>query len=145
MVPRYRGRKWLRPAGTMQRWIDALLSIDRHADVKPLVALLKSNSPIPKDARWYVADLLERYQLKRKRGGKRTPAYDRSEAETWLIWAKEAVNQMTQDGTRKADAIERAARTYGVDSETLRSFLAGKHSSARRIAKRRPPRPAIRP
>lgn len=59
MVPRIRSAHWLHPGGDVQPWIDALVAVDRRGDTEPLVELLKSNTPIPDDARWYLADLLE--------------------------------------------------------------------------------------
>ncbi len=139
MVRRIRSAEWLFPGGDVQPWIDALRAVDRDLDAAPLADLLKSGSPMPADARWFVADLLERYKLKRPRGGQRTPAYDLSEAGRRLAWAKELVRQEVANGRGRDDAVELAARVYGVGEEALCAFLQGKHASARRQKKRRPP------
>ena len=139
MVPRIKLRAWLRRGGPIQPWIDALRKFDQCADKGPLLELLKSERSLPKEARWYLADLLQRYNLKRPRGWRTTPAYDRSQGEAKLIWADESVRGSIKKGENVDSAIELAARVYGVNSETLRLFRAGKHSSARRMKKRRSP------
>ena len=122
----------------MQPWIDALRTVDQRGDKALLVELLKFNKSIPREARWHLADLLERYTLKRRRGEQRTPSYDYSETTRRLKWAKESVRG--KRGQERERAIEDAARVYEVPLASLRRFLAGKHSSSRRQKKRRPPR-----
>ncbi|MQA64506.1 MAG: hypothetical protein GEU76_01170 [Alphaproteobacteria bacterium] len=124
----------------MQPWIDALRAVDRTRDAAPLVALLKSDAPLPADARWLIADLLGRYNLKRPQGGRPTPAYDLSDAARRLLWAADAVKREVELGRNRYEAVESAARVYGVaDPETLQKYLSGKHGSARRQKKRQPP------
>jgi hypothetical protein len=121
----------------MQPWINALLDIDHRQQKQQLINLLKSETAIPAEARWHIADLLERYNLKRPRGGKRTPSYDRSPAEERLTLADVAARQYLASGISLEQSIQRAASSYEVDPETLHAFHAGRHSSARRINKRR--------
>lgn len=139
MARRYRGKDWLQPGGPIQPWIDALQAIDHRGNKEPLIKLLKSNEPIPQNARWYLANLLERYQLKKPVGGRATPAYDRSDAEMYLAWAKTGYLESISAGLSPEEAFELAVRLYGVNSGTFRNYLAGKHSSSRRMKKRRPP------
>lgn len=122
----------------MQPWINALWVIDHGGDKVPLINLLRSNSSIPKKAKWLLADLLERYALKRPRGRSRTPAYDLSETEMWLRWADQAVRGYMRKGMILDRAIEKAALRYEVNAETLRTYHSGRHSSARRMRRRRP-------
>ncbi len=136
MVPRYRGARWLWPGGAIQPWIDALIAIDVRDDKKPLIELLRSNQPMPDDARKLIADLVFRKKLTGKRF---TPAYDRSKAEMWLIWANDSVREWVEAGKPLKKAIELAASGYGVNEGTLCAYRDGKHSSARRLKKRRPP------
>jgi hypothetical protein len=131
MERRYRGKSWLRPGGKMQPWINALVAIDARRDNTDLVALLKSDKTIPGHARWHIADLLERHQLTRRRGGQATPSYDKSKQDMYLSWAADEVR--TEDVT-----LEDAARTYGVSVESLALYLGGRHGSAHRMKKRRP-------
>ncbi len=85
MVSRYRGTRWPAIGNRERPWIEALEAIDSGGEKRPLVKLLKSNKSIPKAAKWHIADLLERYQLKRHPGKQATPSYERdsdySEAE----------------------------------------------------------------
>ena len=125
VVRRIRQSHWLQPGGDLQPWIDALLVLDRRGDKRPLLALLKSDTPIPALARSYMADLLERYTLKRPRGGRRTPAYDYSLAERKLVWAAASVRDDTKNGRPRKDQIEKIAAIYGVLPSTLANYLAG--------------------
>jgi hypothetical protein len=131
----------LSPGGNMQPWIKALLAIDRRRNPEPLIRLLKSGAPMPDDARWHIADLLQRYNLKLAAGKNRqTASYDHSEAEGNLFRAAKCVHGYVAKQTlTKDEAIQRCARDYRVKPETLRTYLAGKHSSGYRIKKRRPP------
>jgi hypothetical protein len=128
----------LNPPKRMEGWLGALLDIDKRGDKKRLLQLLRCKTPIPAEARWHIADLLERYELHRPRGGRATPSYDRSPAETLLEAANEAVS-LREEGQTLDAAIEENARLYGVDPKKLRKYRAGKRSSSRRMKKRRFP------
>jgi hypothetical protein len=129
----------LNPPKRMEAWLSALLDIDKRGNKKRLLQLLRSKTPIPAEARWHVADLLERYELRRPRGGRTTPSYDRSPAETLLEAANEAVSRSREEGQTLNAAIEEHARLYGVDPKKLRDYRTGKYFSARRMKKRRLP------
>jgi hypothetical protein len=139
MVPRRRLSEWLlRPGRGMRPWIDALLKVDRNNDVAPLVSLLRSSStPLPQDGRRHIADMLERYRLVRKRGGRQTPSYDRSLTEARLIWARDAIRKERKSGQTLDENIKQQARVHGVSADSLRAFVGGRHGSARRMQKRR--------
>ena len=83
----------------LEAWITALEAIDRKGDKEPLLNFLKSNRELSRDARIYLADLLARYQLKKKRGGQTKPAYDRSEAEEMLALGINAVRYLVNPPT----------------------------------------------
>src|SRR5262249_1233184 len=65
---------WL-PHDIDEALIEALVALDRSGGTnkKPLIELLRSRGYV------YLADLLDRYQLKRKQGGRQTPLYDRTD------------------------------------------------------------------
>jgi hypothetical protein len=138
MVPRYRGTRWPIIGNRERPWIEALEAIDSRGETKPLVKLLKSNKSIPKGAKWHIADLLERHQLKRHPGKQATPSYERTLRIAELSWANDYVGELIKKGMRPAAAIEKAARYCKVDEGTLDAFHAGKYNSDRRMKKRRP-------
>jgi hypothetical protein len=123
----------------MQPWIDVLVAVDYRGDKAPLIELLKSNKQMPEEARWYIGDLLARYLLKRPKGRRTTPAYDRSLAEMRLIWAEASVREHMKGGMKAAKAIEGTLPVYGVQRSTQAAYHAGRLGSARRMKKRRPP------
>src|SRR5262249_47821831 len=129
------------PGGQMQPWIDALMDIDfqGRGDKRRLLELLRSDTELPPEARWYLADLIERYELKRPRGGQRTPAYQRSDTDAKLSRASKSLREYVAQGRKLADVMGKVADTWGVDAYTLRNYHEGKHASARRMKKRRPP------
>lgn len=124
----------------LRPWIEAFEAIDSPRSNKgPLVELLRANVRMPWPAPWHLADLLERYDLKRPRGNqKEVASYDYSEAWAKLIRGKQYFkhykNQMTRD-----DAIRKAAQKVGIKVGTLRNYIDGRNTSTRRLAKRRPP------
>jgi hypothetical protein len=132
----------------LQPWIDALVKIDRDRSrgtaKGDLIQLLRSKAPMPRLARWHLADLLDRYNLKIPRGKNRqTPSYDHSKAEGKLILAAKMFRRYRAREFSFDRAIDYSARTYEITSEKLRTYLAGKYTSARRIARRRPPRDGL--
>jgi hypothetical protein len=123
----------------MHPWISALLAIDEDRNKKPLVDLLTSHTRLPRAARWHIADLLKRYELTRPRGGRSTPSYDLSPAETKLRWASDSADHSIRNGMAADKAVELAAKTHGVKSKDLFNYRAGKYRSAWRMKSRRPP------
>ncbi len=148
--PRVRLAEGMNPSKEMQPWIDALRSVDEDNEKKPLVNLLKSDAPMPDNARWYLSDLLERFNLKKRpggRSGRTTPAYLWTPAYRKLIHAAKWVNYYKQCGMSADDAIKKSATRWGLKSNTLRNHIEGRNTSARRMFKRQPPdiRKKIRP
>ena len=117
-------------------WLDALQAIDQRNDNKPLLDLLRSDRPLSKRSRFFLADLIERYQFKKRRGRPPTPAYDLTDAEVRL---EQAVNDVHE--RRKGVPVEKAqaeaAERYAVNLETLAAAYNGRLGSARRSKKRR--------
>ena len=125
--------------GVLQKWIQALDAIVERADKRPLITLLQKNTPMPWPAPWYLAELLELYNLTKRqsRGRKMVLSYDDPPALRKLNRAKRYYEQYAIED--EDTAFERAAAKCVVDEATLRNFLAGKNTSARRVRKRKPP------
>jgi hypothetical protein len=124
-----------------QTWIAALEAIDYRGDKEPLIQLLK-NTEINATAAWHLADLLDRYNLTKLRGGQRTPSYDYPPALRKLIQAQKYYKRYVARRMSKDRAFEQAASTCGVKEEKLRNLVSGKYASARRVQKRKPrPKP----
>jgi hypothetical protein len=131
---------WLGEGSTahLDPWIKALEAIDKRADKKPLIDMLKSNFELPSDARFFLADLIERYEFMRPSHRPRTPAYDRTAAEAMLDWAVGRVRDYVENGMSVKDALAKAA-SAGVPEPILADRYAGRRASSRRMKKRRPP------
>ena len=128
MIPKFVVPDWLEPGGAIQPWIEALWEIDRRGDKQTLLKLLRSKERMPHAARFYVADLIERYQLKRKRGGAahQTPAYDRSPQEAKLLRAiASARQQINDEGAAPDEALKLAAKVWGVKSNEKTAATPG--------------------
>jgi hypothetical protein len=128
--------------GVLQKWTDALDDIvGPRADKRALIKLLKKNTPMPWPAPWYLAELLELYNLTKRasRGGKTVLSYDDPPALRKLNRAKRYYERRVASGMSKDQAIREAATKAEVDTETFRNFLIGKNAHARRVQKRKPP------
>jgi hypothetical protein len=103
---------------------------------------------------WYLADLLERYELKRPPHKPRTPLYDMSEADISLHLAYEAMLRLLRGYTSKgelaknaapkaaAEAAEESNAIYSgprVSKEKLLRYHAGRLGSERARKKKLPP------
>jgi hypothetical protein len=138
MLQRYIPRDWLLPSEEEKPWIDALKAAGRRRN-GPLIGLLKS-SPMPGSVSWHLADLFDRYNLTKRRGkNKQVPSYELSENMNRLLRAGESYRRYRAEGKSREEALELAARNYGVHPEVLRLLIEGKHAGARRVQKRRPP------
>lgn len=125
----------------LEPWIEAFMAIDGpRRETTPLIQLLRDNVPMPWPAPWHLADLLARYNLKKPPGNqKQVPSYDYSDAWAKLIRAKKYFEHYLYNRMDRDDAIRKAARTCDVKVITLRNFIDGRNTSARRLAKRQPP------
>lgn len=119
-------------------WVSALEAIDKRRDKEPLIALLKSDRELSHEARAYLADLLDRYQLKKKRGGQSTAAYDRSPADRVLELGDARANDyIERDGMTVERACNKAEKEFGIPDGFLIDFHTGKRGGSARIKKRR--------
>jgi hypothetical protein len=126
--------------GVLQKWIDALDDIVDRSDKSALIKLLKKNTPMPWPAPWYLAELLELYNLTKRqsRGGKTVLSYDDPPALRKLNRAKKLYEQYLKTKDEET-AFELAAADGSVNKTTFRNFLIGKNAHARRVKKRKPP------
>jgi len=105
----------------------------------PLLECLRRVVPRPVDR--YLTDLFDIYQLKRKRGGQRTPLWDRSQREI-VLWRVDAfgwVKECIALGCTVEQACKEVATYPGVSQswESLRAAYYGGDGSIRRMEKRR--------
>lgn len=138
MVERYIPEKEHRfESEELQPWIDAFEAIDVRGDKLPLIKLLEKNIEMPWPAPWHLADLLKRYNLRKRRGRQMAPSYANPPAMQKLVRARKYYLRYVKED--RATAFERAAGKDGVDEEILRAFVEGKYGSKRRVQKRKPP------
>ena len=136
---------WLKPG--VDSWVAAIEVLDTKDDKKPLLNLLRSKAPLSDDVRWFIADLLERYDLNRnKRGRPRTPAYDRTESDAMMELGIERVGRYMEYGRLKTDpglsaqdAIAKAAKELMLGEDELANAFNGKRGSLRRFKERNRP------
>lgn len=141
------------------RWRGAVEKADQ-GDSSDLTALLRSNSVLGPEARFLIADLLDRRSLGRKRGAQPTPSYLTTPVEGRLHNLHALVRYFQKDQRLSlADAMQAAlreekhialrqrdAREYTEaeldemisekDQQALANFVAGKRGSTRRMRKR---------
>jgi hypothetical protein len=125
---------WL-PNDVDEGVIEALKLLDDSdgENKQPLIKILRQRGrmyPAHRDVYFYVADVLDRYQLKRKRGGQKTPAYDRTDVERRLEMAKSEI--------ANGKSLQQAAADWGLNPNALENFRLGKRGSTRRMKHRRP-------
>jgi hypothetical protein len=116
------------------RWLTALRSLDRSGNANSLVMLLRGKIEMPRGfemsptARELLADLLERYHLKKK--GRRTTLFaksspDRYESAAEIVKAMK-VFQALGFLKKDMDRIEVMARTGQLDPGTLGRHIRNK-------------------
>jgi hypothetical protein len=142
-MPVSRRAVWLEPyiaaEPTLALWIDALEAIDKNDDKAALVALLKSKYPLANYARFYLADLLERYQFKKKQGARRTAAYDQTETEVVLAYAVGEMKSLVENEKKSfAVALAQVSKSRNIPEPILDGAYRGTRFSTRRIAKHGP-------
>jgi hypothetical protein len=121
-------------------WVNALEEIRHRGNKDALIALLRSpNAELTPQARWFLADMLDRYDLKKPASRPRTPAYDRPPAEEKLFWGEKAVRERDRRVSVRA-AISEAAITYGISESSLEAAYNERRGSTRRVKKRTRPK-----
>jgi hypothetical protein len=129
---------WLPWDGLRQHWIAAFEALDARGEKRPLIELLTSDQKLPKDMRTYLADLLDRHELKKSRGRQRIPAYDRSHAEALLEMAAMGVRNLVKSGESVKAALEIASEGSKIPLDILASAYRGSRGSTRRMRRYRP-------
>lgn len=121
----------------IDQWVTALQAIDKRADKKPLLNLLKSDRDLSKDVRLYLADLLERYELKKPKHRPPTPAYDRTDADAMLLTGVQRTRDYVNSGMSVKDALAKASKQSCIPLELLGNAYEGRRGSTRRMRTRR--------
>lgn len=118
-------------------WYDAF-DFYVHGDKNPLLTLLRSDRELTPDLQHHLANALEG----RGRNGKRLSSYEVSEEIATIHAAIQAVmghtSRRNPKRLRRKEAIEKVAKGYRLDADTLASALDGKHGAYRRLKKRLP-------
>ena len=117
--------------GAPANWIAALQAIDQRQDKGPLLRLLISDTPISPAVRYHLADLLERYNLKRPPRRKREPSYQMTRQNQALDLALTEMRERPRGMTANA-AIKKYAAQHGLNESALKSAYNGRHESLRR-------------
>jgi uncharacterized protein YoaH (UPF0181 family) len=128
---------WLRDlVGTpAEPWVDAIEAIDLSGDKKPLLELLTSGQSPPEAARLLLADLLTRYQLKRRRGRQQVPVYKFTKQTVALQKAKEHYGKLLKTGVSRNEALKRVAKESRVSKRTTQNYIDGKNAYCREAEK----------
>jgi hypothetical protein len=124
----------------LQPWIDALVAVDnkKKSDKTKLIGLLTSKTPIPRQARLYLADLLGRKQLKNPDHRPPTPLYKYSDRVSNLLRAVEAARYYRKHGETRDGAFEKAARDRKLTPDAVRTAYDGGDSGIRKMKKAKP-------
>ena len=125
---------WLDIEPSSEPWIAALAALDASGDKQPLVRLLEAGQP-PQEICVYLADLLKRHQLKRKRGNQATPLYDLSKKDQEISFAVIEMRRLHAGGLSFDDALEQASELHDISDNQLRDAYRGRRSSIRRRIK----------
>jgi hypothetical protein len=110
---------WL-PHDVDEEAIEALVLLDDSdgKNKQPLIKMLRRRGrmyPADRDVYFYVADVLDRYQLKRKPGKRQTPTYDLTDVERRLEMAKSDI--------ANGKSLQQAAADWGLNPDALENFL----------------------
>jgi hypothetical protein len=113
-------------------WFDDIAEANDSGNLRPLIERLLSNEAMPRKARVWLADLLARHQLKRRKGGQANPVWDPSDAEVSLRKAEREYERLLREGVSKTDAIKQAAELYGLKPSTLQLHIDGRLGASNR-------------
>jgi hypothetical protein len=104
-------------------WVDAIAQIDDDTirDKRRLCDLLDSDCELPREARYYLADLIYRRCVPLPRGQRPTPAYANSLLDTFWWWACNEVHDLIQHGKSEDEALDEVAKEIGRTPEQLRT------------------------
>jgi hypothetical protein len=122
---------------TVRWWAEAIEAIDKRGDKEPLKSYLRSELELLPEARLFLADMIDRYQLKPKRGRKATPAYDRTGVEAMLEIAIKDVSAHRGEIDVALKEVAQRYSIYGITEKTLKNAFEERRGSTRRMKARR--------
>lgn len=117
-------------------WYAAFEAVDKHGDKTALLALLGAGKQPPLTVLPHLRDLLERYNLKRRRGKQRTPSYNRTSRQAMMELALASVRAAVRHGMSVKKAVDKYAGN-GITEETLSLAYSGRHGGMRRVGGKR--------
>jgi hypothetical protein len=132
-----------------EAWLDVLDELDRSlaqaganqkkGGVKePLCELLRSEVELTPRVRAWLADLVERYQFRRKPHGRPAPLYNNTRRQTTLDLAVEhGVRRLVAEGMNVDEACAAVAKGMAHRATTLRAALRGRDGATNRLRRRR--------
>jgi hypothetical protein len=118
-------------------WYNALEELDKKGKKDLLLSLLRSSSSLSLGVRLDIADLLERHDLKKKRGRPRVPSYEMSDAERNALNLRDRVRELVNNGGMKSrDAIAKVAKENKMSEDSVANAYGGRRGSTRRLMQR---------
>jgi hypothetical protein len=109
------------------RWRKAIEE-GEAGDTSGIIKLLRSGESIPQESQSLLADLLERRQLKKKRGAQARPSYELTPEEIKLRRAAYLVQERQHAGATFENAVDEVAHKRNIDPHKLSNFMRGKGS-----------------
>lgn len=126
------------------------MAADKSANLSPLIHNLRAKTDLSPYGRELLADLLQRHQLKKLRGGRQSPIYTGPTDDQVRVMAAYIayVEERRRKGENSADAVTRLAKEYQCHRNQLENYLKNSGGTARRFPKsllRNPPSKVGRP
>src|SRR5262245_33204258 len=109
------------------RWRKAIDEAEA-GDTSGIIKLLSFGESIPSESQLLLADLLERHQLKKKRGAQSRPSYEFTPEERKLIRAAYLVRERQRAGAKLESAVDDVAHARNIDPQKLSNFMQGRGS-----------------
>lgn len=106
------------------RWREAVEAADK-GNAGKLAALFRTQEPLGSEARLLIADLLERYNLVRRRGRPRTPAYRLTPAEARIAHLLALYRYYRRKRVPREEAIRRSLWDDSSEEEPSQADLDG--------------------
>jgi hypothetical protein len=107
-------------------WCNALEELDKKGNKDPLLSLLRSRNSLSHNVRLHIADLLERHDLKKKRGRPRDPSYKMSDAEWTALHVSDQVRNLIKGGMTAKDAKAKVAEENNMSENTVANAYEGR-------------------
>jgi hypothetical protein len=117
-------------------WVNALEELDKNGDKSYLLSLLRSTNSLSHSVRLHIADLIERHDLRKKRGRPRDPSYKMSDAECTALHVSDQVRNLIKGGMTAKDAKAKVAEENNMSENTVANAYEGRRGSTRRVKQR---------